>query len=237
MDKKYNLEEMGKVFEFQLNTIYNLVRIKNWLLNSLKEEFKELYVRGSDGDKFAIANGLYRIDLFPNFSHYAMRVTVVQLDKIDDESLINFITSLFKIINDATKDDTTKTGDFERFFFHSVELGYSLKVNDTIFEDAGMFMNPLRVEYPNMIQKEAHFETLLESDFLESIDLNIIYKRSYDKDTDYICTKIASIYKGYAPKKRFLVNEQIYLVGDVTKELLARAATLKKELNMKLNDE
>lgn len=236
MDKKYNLEEFGKMFDFQLNTIYSLVRIKEWLLNSLKEDFKELHVRSSDGDKFTIGNSLYRIDLFPNISFYTLRVTVVQLDKVDDESLTNFITSLFKIVNDATKDDTTKTGDFERFFFYSVELGYSLKVDDTIFEDTGMFMNPLSVEYPRMIQKEAHYEVLLESDFLDSINLNIIYKREYDKDTDYICTKIASVYKGYTPKKDFPVNEQIYLVEDITKELLARASTLKTDLKMKLND-
>jgi hypothetical protein len=87
-----------------------------------------------------------------------------------------------------------------------------------------------------MIQKEAHYETSLESDFIDNLKLNIVYKRDYDKSTDSICTKIASIYKGYAPKKSFPVNEQIYLVEDVTKELLARATMLKKEIEMKLND-
>ena len=86
-----------------------------------------------------------------------------------------------------------------------------------------------------MIQKEAHYETALESDFIDNLNLNIVYKRDYDKYNDSICTKIASIYKGYAPKKRFPVNEQIFLVEDVTKELLARATTLKKEIEMKLN--
>jgi hypothetical protein len=164
-----------------------------------------------------------------------MRVSIIQLDKTADESLTNLITTLFRIVNDATKDDSTKTGDFERFFFHSVELGYSLKVDDTIFEDSNIFKNPLCIEYPKMIQKEAHYETTLESDFIDNLKLNIVYKRDYDKYDDSVCTKISSLYKGSVLKKRFPVNEQIYLVEDVSKELLARAAMLKKELEMKLN--
>ena len=245
MDKKYQLEEMAKVFEFQLNTIYSLVRIKNWLMNGLEEwnkkmldsghHFEELPMRNSDDEKFSIANTWYRIDLLPNFPFYAMRVSIIQLDKTADESLTNLITTLFRIVNDATKDDSTKTGDFERFFFHSVELSYSLKVDDTIFENSNIFKNLLCIEYPKMIQKEAHYETALESDFIDNLNLNIVYKRDYDKYNDSICTKIASIYKGYAPKKRFPINEQIYLVEDVTKELLARATMLKKEIEIKLN--
>ena len=245
MDKKYQLVEMNKVFEFQLNTIYSLVRIKDILMKGLEEwnkkmldsghHFEELRVRDSDGSKFAIGNTWYRIDLFPNFSFYAMRVSAVQLDQVVDETLTTFTTNVFRIVNDATKDDSTKTRDFERFFFHSVELGYSLKVDDTIFEDSNIFKNPLCIEYPKMIQKEAHYETTLESDFIDNLKLNIVYKRDYDKYDDSVCTKISSLYKGSVLKKRFPVNEQIYLVEDVSKELLARAAMLKKEIEMKLN--
>jgi hypothetical protein len=212
--------------------------LEEWNKTMLDSEhhFKELPMRNSDDRKFSIANTWYRIDLLPNFPFYAMRVSAVQIDQVVDETLTSFITNIFRIVNDATKDDSTKTGDFERFFFHSVELGYSLKVDDTIFEDTNIFKNPLCVEYPKMIQKEAHYETTLESDFIDNLKLNIVYKRGYDKYDDSVCTKISSLYKGSVLKKRFPVNEQIYLVEDVTKELLARGAMLKKELEMKLND-
>ena len=36
MDKKYQLVEINKVFEFQLNTIYSLVRIKDILMKGLE---------------------------------------------------------------------------------------------------------------------------------------------------------------------------------------------------------
>jgi len=91
-----------------------------------------------------------------------------------------------------------------------------------------------------ILEIESKYEALLESDFLDGLHLNIMYKRDYDKNTDYLCTKIAAMYKGTVPgqlnKKRFPVKEQLYLVEDVTKELLARAATFKTELEMKIND-
>jgi hypothetical protein len=45
MDKKYQLAEMNKVFEFQLNTIYSLVRIKDILMKGLEEWNKKMLCR------------------------------------------------------------------------------------------------------------------------------------------------------------------------------------------------
>ena len=253
MDKNYQITEKTKVFEFQLNTIYSLIRIKDILLKALEEKwddestnpfyhFNELYVRDADGNKFAIGNSLYRIDFSSTFPSYTMRITVMQLDHVDDNSLIDFITTLFRMVNDTTTNDADKVkkGNMERFFFRTVEFGYVLNVDDSIFEEKRLFTHPLMVEYPNMYQIESKYEALLESDFLDGLHLNIMYKRDYDKNTDYLCTKIAAMYKGTVPgqlnKKRFPVKEQLYLVEDVTKELLARAATFKTELEMKIND-
>ena len=126
-----------------------------------------------------LGNTWYRIDLFPNFR--SVRVSL-QLDQVVDETLTTFITNIFRIVNDATKDDS-KTGDFERFFFHSVELGYSLKVDDTIFEDEFNLC-----QYPRL--KERSLETTLESDFIDNLKLNIVYKRDYDKYDDR-CTNLS----------------------------------------------
>lgn len=244
-----------KVLEFSLNTIYCLDRIEEWLLASLEKEwndkyaearysFEKRYVRKLHeyDEHFLLANCFYSVEGLKNkerYSEYVLRIIPIQ--NVSDDDYIKFVVSLFRIINDATRDEThkVKKGDFERFFFKKVEFGISIKVPGTLFEHKNLFTHPLACDYPHMIQTEAHFEVSLDSDFMEGLNLNLLYKREYDKEEGDICTQIAGIYKafvlGFMSKKKFPINEQLCLVEDVTKELLARASALRTELEMKIN--
>lgn len=233
------LKIFDDVFKFTLNTAFCIPALVRWLepgLNALYPDCFKKYGKDEDAyDELMLGSLDFKV-LFKRDGNECIMITNKQKWNINNnDDYRDFIVNVFKIINEATKDYPVDN-DFERFFIKKVELIRTLKL---LHEDVFRYLpmdNPLAVEYPAMQFNELTQSMPLDTEFLANSKLTVKYKKGYDKLENDTHSYIDAIYSGETPDKRFPVKEQLYLVEDVTKELLARAATFKTELEMKIND-
>lgn len=234
---------------FELETPFAAHAIELWLLDSLNkiygsgdehQAFKKTWLdmpqHRHSYEAFAIANCRFKLVIDDFDNKYKMTLSKMQWDQRDNTDYIAFITNVFKIVNTATEKYKEASVSVARFFFKSVKLKSTLKLIDKNIFDYLNISNPLNVEYPLMNMDNAEYSVSLESDFVTNLIMHVRYVKTLDKRlSEHIQSYVYATYNADVPDKEYPINEQLCLVEDVTKELLARASTLRTELEMKIN--
>ena len=255
---------VDQIFEFVLNTPYSLAALDEWIMDGLNAKYKtgskeyfyqfkncpELppidayHVDRDTSEKYyKIANCEFCAELYCAKSNdwtkrgnYVLRTQKMQ-NNISDEAFIEFNLNVFKVVHEEAcllYKNSDLGWDYEHFFFKNVEYGHLMEYEGNIFKDM-KFEQLFAVEYPNAEQTKAVYESALTSDFIDNLNVELAFKKVADKEKN-VHTSVVALYKGDCPAKQYPIEEQEYLVEDVTKELLARGAMLKKEIEMKLNE-
>lgn len=247
MDKKLYIT--SEYIEFRLNTVFSLDAINKWIIDGLNKTYgydnsstamfinlhNSCNIRSGERTYYLINNYMFEIELFEDKWGYCLSIS--KNTNVTDEEMIKLIVNIFKVIHQETHsfERPTILGS-EKFFYTDVCFSSSNAIND--FDAFAVFSvnNPFSVEYPTSEQTKAEYHVDLMSDFIDKLTFEYTFEVHRNKEENEIYSDINFEFYGAVLDKTFPEEEQLYLVEDVTKELLSRAATFKTELEMKIND-